>query len=49
MVPRDTIDRTMDVYGKNAELMVLEDEGHGFSDEGKKMAGEKILSFIESI
>ena len=49
VVPRDTIDKTMEVYGKNAELMVLEGEGHGFSDEGKKTAGEKILDFIEKL
>ena len=49
VVPRETIDRTMETYGKAAELMILEGEGHGFSEEGKKASVERILGFIEHL
>lgn len=46
IVPIDYSQKLNSVY-KNVEIVVLKDEGHGFSPEAGKIAMQKVLSFMQ--
>lgn len=47
IVPLRVAQRAEQLY-KNAELMVLPGEGHGFTSHGAKSAMEKVLEFMNN-